>query len=65
MGASWATEEVRSANLRDRRLNRRLVEVLSQLAARPAASIPAACGVRRARGDGGRVSVVRQREGRL
>lgn len=46
MGASWATEEVRSANLRDRRLNRRLVEVLSQLAARPAASIPAACGGR-------------------
>lgn len=46
MASSWATEEVRSANLRDRRLNRRLGEVLSQLAARPTASIPAACGGR-------------------
>lgn len=46
MASSWATEEVRSANLHDRRLNRRLGEVLSQLAARPTASIPAACGGR-------------------
>jgi hypothetical protein len=46
MVASWAAEEMRTANLRDKRLNRRLVEVLSQLAARPTASIPAACGGR-------------------
>jgi hypothetical protein len=46
MAASWAAEEMKAANLHDKRLNRRLVEVLSQLAARPTASIPAACGGR-------------------
>jgi hypothetical protein len=46
MVASWASEEMKTANLRDKRLNRRLMEVLSQLASRPTASIPAACGGR-------------------
>lgn len=46
MAASWASDEMKAVNLRDRRLNRRLVEVLSQLASRPTASIPAACGGR-------------------
>jgi hypothetical protein len=39
-------DEVKTANLSDKRLNRRFAEVLSQLAARPTASIPAACGGR-------------------
>jgi hypothetical protein len=37
---------MKTAKLGDRRLNARLGEVLSQLAARPTASIPAACGGR-------------------
>jgi hypothetical protein len=40
----WAREEMSAADLSDRRLNARLVEVLSQLGSRPTASIPAACG---------------------
>lgn len=40
----WAIQETRDSNLGDTRLNRRLTEVLGQLGARPAASIPAACG---------------------
>ncbi len=39
----WAKEEMATADLKDRRLNRRLVEILSALAERPVASIPAAC----------------------
>ena len=46
MLAWWVMDEVKTAKLNDRRLNRRLAEVLSQLAARPTASIPAACGGR-------------------
>lgn len=44
MQAPWAIEEMQSADLSDRRLNDRLRLILSQLAARPTASIPAACG---------------------
>ncbi len=44
MLAPWATEEMKTANLPDKRLNKRLAIVLSQLAAQPTASIPAACG---------------------
>ena len=44
MTESWAREEMRTADLQDRRLNERLEEVLSLLGNRPAASIPAACG---------------------
>jgi len=46
MVAPWVIEEMKTANLNDRRLNQRLAEVLSQLATRPTASIPAACGGR-------------------
>jgi hypothetical protein len=46
MVAPWVVEEMKTAKLNDKRLNRRLSEVLSQLAARPTASIPAACGGR-------------------
>ena len=46
MIAPWVADEVKTAKLNDKRLNERLAEVLSQLAARPTASIPAACGGR-------------------
>jgi hypothetical protein len=39
-------DEVKTAALGDKRLNKRLVQVLEELAARPTASIPAACGGR-------------------
>ena len=39
-------DEVKTAKLGDKRLNTRLGLVLSELAARPTASIPAACGGR-------------------
>jgi hypothetical protein len=44
MLAPWAVEEMKTADLPDKRLNERLAAVLSQLAAQPTASIPAACG---------------------
>src|SRR5437868_1006802 len=46
MLASWISEELKTTDLKDDRLNARLKEVLSQLASRPTASIPAACGGR-------------------
>jgi Transposase DNA-binding/Transposase Tn5 dimerisation domain/Transposase DDE domain len=46
MAHAWASDEMKTAALNDKRLNDRLREVLSQLAARPTASIPAACGGR-------------------
>jgi len=46
MLAPWIKDEVKTARLGDKRLNARLGQVLSQLAARPTASIPAACGGR-------------------
>ena len=46
MLAPWIMEELKTTDLKDRRLNERLAEVLSQLAAHPTASIPAACGGR-------------------
>ena len=46
MLAPWVVDEVKTAKLNDKRLNERLAAVLSQLAARPTASIPAACGGR-------------------
>ena len=42
--ASWAKEEMATADLGDERLNRRLTSILSALGERPTASIPAACG---------------------
>jgi transposase-like protein/transposase Tn5 family protein/DDE family transposase len=44
MLAPWAVEEMKSADLNDERLNRRLEKLLSALGERPTASIPAACG---------------------
>jgi hypothetical protein len=41
---SWAEEEVKAANLGDKRLNRRLGKVLEHLGQHPQISIPAACG---------------------
>src|SRR6516162_6246315 len=46
MVAPWVVEEMQTADLNDKRLDGRLRDVLSQLAARPSASIPAACGGR-------------------
>jgi hypothetical protein len=46
MLAPWIMDETKTANLNDKRLNKRFAEVLSQLAAHPTASIPAACGGR-------------------
>jgi hypothetical protein len=46
MLAPWVMDETKTAKLNDKRLNRRFAEVLLQLAARPTASIPAACGGR-------------------
>ena len=42
----WIVDEMETAALTDKRLNERLRQILSQLAARPTASIPAACGAR-------------------
>jgi hypothetical protein len=44
MLAPWIVDEMKTSDLKDKRLDDRLREVLSQLAARPVASIPAACG---------------------
>ena len=44
MVAPWARDEMKDVQLNDKRLNKRLVEVLSQLGGRPTSSIPAACG---------------------
>jgi len=41
---SWATDEVKTSKLGDRRLDDRLAKVLEQLGAHPQISIPAACG---------------------
>jgi len=46
MLAPWVVDEMKAVDLKDRRLDDRLREVLAQLAARPTASIPAACGGR-------------------
>jgi hypothetical protein len=44
MVAPWVMDELKTVDLHDKRLNRRLGKVLSQLSVRPTASIPAACG---------------------
>ena len=44
MVAAWVMEEMTTADLRDKRLDNRLREVLSQLGEHPTASIPGACG---------------------
>jgi hypothetical protein len=44
MLAPWVIDEMKTVDLKDKRLNSRLGEVLSQLGRHPTASIPAACG---------------------
>jgi hypothetical protein len=44
MLSTWAIDEMKAADLADRRLNQRLTRILSDLGQRPTASIPAACG---------------------
>jgi hypothetical protein len=44
VSAPWVKDEMKSVDLRDKRLNKRLESVLSQLSGHPTASIPAACG---------------------
>lgn len=44
MLSSWVVEEMKTAELNDKRLNNRLEALLSSLGAHPTASIPAACG---------------------
>jgi len=44
MASPWVGEEMQDVDLKDRRLNERSCEVLSQLGSHPTASIPAACG---------------------
>jgi hypothetical protein len=44
MVAPWVIEEMKTVSLNDKRLNNRLRIILSQLAGKPTASIPAACG---------------------
>ena len=44
MVVPWVLDEMKTADLKDKRLNNRLSEVLSQLGGHPTASIPAACG---------------------
>ena len=40
----WVSEEIGSVDLKDKRLNKRLMAVLSQLGGHPTDSISAACG---------------------
>jgi hypothetical protein len=44
MLSPWAVDEMKTADLADQRLNRRLTQILSLLGQRPTASIPGACG---------------------
>ena len=44
MLAPWVVEEMKPVDLEDERLNHRMRVILSQLAAHPTASLPAACG---------------------
>lgn len=44
MLAPWVVEEMKSAQLDDQRLNKRLASILDALGRHPIASIPAACG---------------------
>lgn len=41
---SWATEELKYAALPDKRLNKRLIKIVENLAGQPHASIPQASG---------------------
>ncbi len=41
---AWAAQELKSADLGDPRRNRRLIQIVEDLAAQPGASVPQACG---------------------
>lgn len=41
---SWAEEELKYANLPDKRLNKRLIKIVENLAKQPQASVPQASG---------------------
>ena len=41
---SWAAEELRYADLGDKRLNRRLIDIVETLSAKPTVSVPQALG---------------------
>ena len=41
---SWATEELKDANLPDKRLNKRLIKIVENLAQQPHATVPQASG---------------------
>ena len=41
---SWAAEELRYVDLGDKRLNRRLIDIVETLSAKPAVSVPQALG---------------------
>jgi Transposase DNA-binding len=44
MLAPWVVDEMKTASLRDKRLNARMMMILDQLGSRPTGSIPNACG---------------------
>ena len=44
MLAPWVVDEMKTASLRDKRLNARMMMILDQLGSRPTGSIPSACG---------------------
>jgi hypothetical protein len=44
MVQAWVKDEMETADLKDKRLDKRLIEVLDQLGNQPSAGIPAACG---------------------
>jgi hypothetical protein len=55
---SWAAEELRYADLGDKRLNRRLIDIVETLSAKPAVSVPQAYGQEQKRStDSGTISV--------
>src|SRR6266487_4220395 len=41
---SWAQEELRKADFGDKRLTKRFIQIMSDIAAQPEASVPQACG---------------------
>src|SRR5262249_33706834 len=46
MAAPWVVDEMKTADLGDKRITERLKQLLSELSCRPTLSIPAACGGR-------------------
>ena len=44
MSSDWITNELKTANFNDQRLNHRFSKILQSLSERPNVSIPAACG---------------------